>query len=219
MRRKRSVRVSWKTTNERLQVFERPRGESAPSNRKTPISCGTYLPSCSIVASGQRSVTGLDGSTAGTERCWSPSARRGTRAGRFRCRSGSMRFLRCGEPSQLRNGSSPHPPRADTSNRPLLKSATARRVRLPDLGIFRSTPSGTLASPDGRTTWTHTRWRTLPDTVSFVTTRRYVHPNLDTGRAAMERAQRAQEAQGRHKNGHSDETAARPTEFESPVKN
>jgi hypothetical protein len=54
---------------------------------------------------------------------------------------------------------------------------------------------------------------------SFVTTRRYVHPNLDTGRAAMERAQRAQEAQGRHKNGHSDETAALATELESPVKN
>jgi integrase len=51
---------------------------------------------------------------------------------------------------------------------------------------------------------------------SFVTTRRYVHPNLDTGRAAMERAQ---EAQGRHKNGHSGETAAVPSESESPVKN
>ena len=54
---------------------------------------------------------------------------------------------------------------------------------------------------------------------SFVTTRRYVHPNLDTGRAAMERAQRAQEAQGRHKNGHSDETAVVPRESQSPVKN
>jgi len=54
---------------------------------------------------------------------------------------------------------------------------------------------------------------------SFVTTRRYVHPNLDTGRAAMERAQRAQEAQGRHKNGHSDETAALGADSKSPVKN
>jgi integrase len=51
---------------------------------------------------------------------------------------------------------------------------------------------------------------------SFVTTRRYVHPNLETGRAAMERAH---EAQGGHKNGHSDETTARATGFESPVKN
>jgi len=51
---------------------------------------------------------------------------------------------------------------------------------------------------------------------SFVTTRRYVHPNLETGRAAMERAH---EAQGRHKNGHSDETAALAPEFQSPVNN
>ena len=151
----------------RLRVFGQPRGETAPPNRKIPFSCGTYRPFCSIVASGQRSVTGLDGSTAGTARCLSRSARLETRAGRFRCRSGSMRFLRCGEPSRLRNGPSPHPPRADTSNHPPSRSATARRVRSPDLNIFRSTPSGTLASPDGRITWTHTRWRTLRDTAAL----------------------------------------------------
>ena len=37
----------------------------------------------------------------------------------------------------------------------------------------------------------------------FGTTRRYVHPNLDTGRAAMEKAR---EVQGGHKNGHNAET-------------
>jgi len=36
----------------------------------------------------------------------------------------------------------------------------------------------------------------------FGTTRRYVHPNLDTGRAAMEKAR---EVQGGHKNGHTAE--------------
>ena len=37
----------------------------------------------------------------------------------------------------------------------------------------------------------------------FATTRRYVHPNLETGREAMERARAAQ---GRHNSGHSDVT-------------
>ncbi len=37
----------------------------------------------------------------------------------------------------------------------------------------------------------------------FATTRRYVHPNLETGREAMERAR---EAQGRHSSGHSGKT-------------
>jgi hypothetical protein len=36
----------------------------------------------------------------------------------------------------------------------------------------------------------------------FGTTRRYVHPNMDTGRAAMEKAR---EVQGGHKNGHNGE--------------
>jgi hypothetical protein len=36
----------------------------------------------------------------------------------------------------------------------------------------------------------------------FGTTRRYVHPNLDSGRAAMEKAR---EVQGGHKNGHNAE--------------
>jgi len=58
-----------------------------------------------------------------------------------------------------------------------------------------------------------TRWATHMDPYTlayfvghsdFGTTRRYVHPNLETGRAAMERAQ---EAHGGHRIGHNDETA------------
>jgi len=70
-----------------------------------------------------------------------------------------------------------------------------------------------------------TRWATHMDPyslayfaghTSFVTTRRYVHPNLETGRAAMERAH---EAQGRHNSGHSDRTSLLESEFKSPVNN
>ena len=52
----------------------------------------------------------------------------------------------------------------------------------------------------------------------FGTTRRYVHPNLDTGRAAMERAR---EVQGGHKNGHNarmDVAEAERTEAGKPNK-
>jgi integrase len=48
----------------------------------------------------------------------------------------------------------------------------------------------------------------------FGTTRRYVHPNLETGRAAMERAR---EVQGGHKNGHTDETAVLEGKHEAAV--
>jgi integrase len=51
---------------------------------------------------------------------------------------------------------------------------------------------------------------------SFVTTRRYVHPNMETGRAAMERAR---EAQGGHKNGHNDDRVATPPKQESALTN
>ncbi|MBL8176585.1 MAG: site-specific integrase [Bryobacterales bacterium] len=50
----------------------------------------------------------------------------------------------------------------------------------------------------------------------FGTTRRYVHPNLETGRAAMERAQ---SAQGGHKSGHSEATKETAREVESSVIN
>jgi len=46
----------------------------------------------------------------------------------------------------------------------------------------------------------------------FGTTRRYVHPNMDTGRAAMEKAR---EVQGGHKSGHNAENTVaegEPTE-------
>ena len=59
-----------------------------------------------------------------------------------------------------------------------------------------------------------TRWATHMDPYTlayfaghsdFGTTRRYVHPNLDTGREAMERAR---EGQGGHNSGHNAETEA-----------
>ena len=51
---------------------------------------------------------------------------------------------------------------------------------------------------------------------SFVTTRRYVDPNMETGRAAMERAQEAQDG---HKIGHNDGAAALGTKREVVVIN
>jgi len=46
---------------------------------------------------------------------------------------------------------------------------------------------------------------------SFVTTRRYVHPNMETGRTAMERAH---EARGGHRIGHNDDTVAPETKLQ-----
>jgi hypothetical protein len=48
----------------------------------------------------------------------------------------------------------------------------------------------------------------------FETTRRYVHPNLDTGRKAMERAR---EVPGGHKNGHNGENAGTDPTSDSAV--
>jgi len=58
-----------------------------------------------------------------------------------------------------------------------------------------------------------TRWAAILDPYTlaylaghsdFATTKRYVHPNLNTAREALERAR---QAQGGHKIGHSDEAA------------
>jgi len=59
-------------------------------------------------------------------------------------------------------------PRADTSSRPASRSSTVKRVWWPALSTFRSTHSGTLASPDGQLTWTRTRWRTSPGTPALL---------------------------------------------------
>ena len=48
----------------------------------------------------------------------------------------------------------------------------------------------------------------------FSTTRRYVHPQADTVRAAMERARNVQ---GGHSSGHSDEKAAESQRGQPPL--
>jgi hypothetical protein len=46
---------------------------------------------------------------------------------------------------------------------------------------------------------------------SFVTTRRYIHPNMETGRAAMERAQEGRDG---HRIGHNGDTVALETKLQ-----
>ena len=96
-----------------------------------------------------------------------------------------------------------------------LKKRHRKACSLDGLNMSRSTRSGTLCL---------IRWavRMHPYTLayyvghSFVTARRYVHPNRETGRAAMKRSQ---EATGRHKNGHSGETADLKPKSESSARN
>ena len=106
----------------------------------------------------------------------------------------------------------------------------ANRPRLPNgfSGTYQERPHGTIHPGNGTPrrvslpgiealpfyTFRHTcltRWASHMDPYTlayfaghsdFGTTRRYVHPNMDTGRAAMERAR---EVQGGHKSGHNAE--------------
>lgn len=154
-----------------------------------------------IADSGRKSVSGCDGRTFGMVESKSSTARPKRRAGGFRYLSGRPQSWRCADPPRIANGFSRHGPGADTLSRPassasILKACAAAKVERFPLFTLRHT--------------TLTRWASNMDpwTLSYLaghrdmaTTRRYVHPQEETIREALEKTRSG------HKIGHSQESA------------